>query len=218
MDEWDYNLQLRFSHIKPENKECLEQTQEKESIEQTQDNESIKQTQTIMTPKVEYDINDVKNKLSNTLQEEQTSLRFAKSPIHQWGVYTTTPIPKHTMIIEYKGETISNPLSDLRETQYSQNLSFQSSDYMFRISSGIVCDAMRFGNLARFINASCDPNCYTDIVEVGGEEHIVIFAKRDIGVGEELCYDYKFPIEEDERKWIKCRCGAGNCRGFMNVW
>lgn len=34
-----------------------------------------------------------------------------------------------------------------------------------------------------------------------------------IEVGEELCYDYKFPIEEEK---IPCHCGAENCRGTMN--
>ena len=35
---------------------------------------------------------------------------------------------------------------------------------------------------------------------VGSAKHIVINAKRDIVVGEDLYYDYKFPIEEDERR------------------
>ena len=35
---------------------------------------------------------------------------------------------------------------------------------------------------------------------VGSAKHIVINAKRDIVVGEDLYYDYKFPIEEDERQ------------------
>ncbi len=39
---------------------------------------------------------------------------------------------------------------------------------------------------------------------------------RDIRAGEELCYDYKFPLEYDESKRIPCFCGARECRGFMN--
>lgn len=37
--------------------------------------------------------------------------------------------------------------------------------------------------------------------------------KRDILLGEELCYDYKFAIEDDK---IPCHCGARLCRGTMN--
>jgi len=46
-----------------------------------------------------------------------------------------------------------------------------------------------------------------------GKKKIVIFAKRDIAEGEEITYDYKFPIEEDK---IPCHCGARNCKGFLN--
>jgi SET domain-containing protein len=45
------------------------------------------------------------------------------------------------------------------------------------------------------------------------EKHIVIFAARDILGGEEITYDYKFPIEE---KKLRCYCGAPSCLGSMN--
>ena len=47
------------------------------------------------------------------------------------------------------------------------------------------------GGKARFINHSCDPNCYTKTVTVEGHKHIVIYSKRAIAPGDELCYDYK---------------------------
>ena len=71
------------------------------------------------------------------------------------------------------------------------------------------------GGLARFINHSCDPNCFTRIISAEGAKHIVIVAKRDIASGEELFYDYKFEFESDEAA-VACHCGAKNCRGRMN--
>ena len=44
-------------------------------------------------------------------------------------------------------------------------------------------------------------------------KHIVIFAARDILGGEEITYDYKFPLEE---KKLRCYCGAPTCLGSMN--
>ena len=70
--------------------------------------------------------------------------------------------------------------------------------------------------MARFINASCDPNCHTKIISIDGTKRIVIYAKRDIKAGDELCYDYKFDMEPDPAKRIPCRCGATECRGFLN--
>ena len=90
------------------------------------------------------------------------------------------------------------------------------SDYMFRIDSATVCDATKQGNVARFINASCEPNCVTKIIGLDGEKRIAIYAKRNIAAGEELCYDYKFSLEYDESKRIPCHCGAKDCRGYMN--
>ena len=71
------------------------------------------------------------------------------------------------------------------------------------------------GGLARFINHSCEPNCFTRIVSVDGIKRIFILAKRDIAPGEELFYDYKFEFEADEDA-VECRCGAKSCRGRMN--
>merc|ERR1711939_901385 len=45
------------------------------------------------------------------------------------------------------------------------------------------------------------------------DKHIVIMAARDIKIGEEITYDYKFPIEDVK---LVCYCGAPGCSGSMN--
>lgn len=59
----------------------------------------------------------------------------------------------------------------------------------------------------RTIGCCCklQPNCYTKIITVDGQKKVVIYSKRHIRAGEELTYDYKFPLEE---KKIPCCCGA----------
>jgi histone-lysine N-methyltransferase MLL3 len=86
---------------------------------------------------------------------------------------------------------------------------------MFRIDDERVIDATLCGGLARYINHSCNPNCVAETVEVERDLRIIIFANRRISRGEELAYDYKFEVEDDEHK-IPCACGAPNCQQWMN--
>ena len=85
--------------------------------------------------------------------------------------------------------------------------------YMFRLDNNHIVDATNCGNVARFINHCCDPNCYAKVIRVRREDHIVIFSNKFIRQGEEIVYDYQFPLEEDA---IKCNCGSKNCIGRMN--
>lgn len=52
---------------------------------------------------------------------------------------------------------------------------------------------------------SMQPNCYTKVITVDGQKKIFIYAKRHIAAGEEITYNYKFPLEE---KKIPCNCGS----------
>ncbi|KAL7515076.1 hypothetical protein ACHAXN_013034 [Cyclotella atomus] len=151
------------------------------------------------------------DRLAGRDREEQ--LRFGRSLIHGWGVFATEPINAGDLIIEYRGELIGNAVADRRELEYEKA---KVCDYQFRIDEHTVCDATKLGNVARYINASCSPNCYTQIITANENKRIVIYAKKNIQPGEELCYDYKFPLEYDPSKRIPCHCKSSNCQGFMN--
>jgi histone-lysine N-methyltransferase SETD1 len=147
----------------------------------------------------------------NQLKARKKELKFAKSAIHDWGLFAMERIDANDMVIEYIGEIIRQKIADHREKQY-ERMGIGSS-YLFRIDDDTIIDATKKGNLARFINHCCDPNCNAKIITVDGHKKIVIYAKRDIEEGEEITYDYKFPIEVDK---IPCLCGAKNCRGSLN--
>jgi SET domain-containing protein len=140
--------------------------------------------------------------------------RFAvrKSSIHGRGVFALTHIPKKTRIIEYKGELISDAEADRR---YSRRHEHSPHTMLFSVDGGLVIDATRRGNAARWINHSCAPNC--KIEEEGSR--VFIEARRDIRPGEELTYDYNLQIGERHTKAAKrehaCFCRARRCRGTM---
>ncbi|KAM8927871.1 histone-lysine N-methyltransferase 2B [Pelodytes ibericus] len=135
-----------------------------------------------------------------------------RSAIHGRGLFCKRNIDTGEMVIEYSGNVIRSVLTDKREKFYDSK---GIGCYMFRIDDFDVVDATMHGNAARFINHSCEPNCYSRVIHVEGQKHIVIFALRSIYRGEELTYDYKFPIE-DERSKLPCNCGAKKCRRFLN--
>lgn len=59
-----------------------------------------------------------------------------------------------------------------------------------RIDNNEVIDPTNSGNIARFINHSCDPNCQTTKWQVLDEVAVGIFAIKDIQEDEELTFNY----------------------------
>jgi SET domain-containing protein len=120
-----------------------------------------------------------------------------RSGIHGWGVFATQPIPKNTRIIDYAGEKIRNKESLRREARYLR----RGKIWCFKLNKHYVRDAAVGGNIARYINHSCRPNCYTQVVG----DTIWIRASRNIRRGEELTYDYA----TDGDALLPCRCRPG---------
>ena len=125
-----------------------------------------------------------------------------RSGVHGWGVFALEPITKNTRIIDYAGELIDHKESLTRETKYLE----QGCIWCFAVNSRWVRDANVDGNLARFINHACRPNCYSQIIG----KTIWIRASRNIKAGEELTYNYY----TDGEKLIPCRCRPG-CRTHL---
>jgi SET domain-containing protein len=125
-----------------------------------------------------------------------------KSTIHGWGVYATTTINKNTRIIDYAGEKISNQESLRRERRYLK----RGHIWCFKLTNRTVVDAGVGGNIARYINHSCRPNCYIDIKK----GIIWIRAATTIRRGTELTYNY----HTDGEAQIKCHCHKG-CQSLI---
>uniref|UniRef100_A0A1I7U340 [histone H3]-lysine(4) N-trimethyltransferase n=1 Tax=Caenorhabditis tropicalis TaxID=1561998 RepID=A0A1I7U340_9PELO len=147
----------------------------------------------------------------NMLKARKKMIKFARSRIHGYGLYAMETIAQDEMIIEYIGQKIRSLVADEREKAYERR--GIGSSYLFRIDEHSVIDATKRGNFARFINHSCQPNCYAKVLTIEGEKRIVIYSRSIINKGEEITYDYKFPIEDDK---IDCLCGAKACRGYLN--
>ena len=154
------------------------------------------------------------------LREAQSLFRVDRSRVHGFGVFSREAVPKGTPVMEYVGEVVRRPVADRRERAALDASGPNPSTYMFaldeRDADSRVVDAARKGNLARFANHSCAPNCETKSVVLQNERRVVLFTTRDVKRGEELTYDYQFAPECPERE-TPCACGAAACRGVINV-
>ena len=125
-----------------------------------------------------------------------------RSSISGCGVYAAQHIAAETRIVEYKGELVSQAEASRREARYLP----RHRIWIFTINTRWARDAAFGGNVARYINHACHPNCYIDIVG----HTIWILASRDIRKGEELTYDYN----TDGVAGIACRCRP-RCRRII---
>ena len=115
--------------------------------------------------------------------------------------------------MQYVGEVFSTE-SDIglkRMEKYNQS----NVSYLMKSTANEVIDATFYGNLARFINHSCEPNWETQKWNVLGEIWVGIFALRDIKENEELTFDYQFDcFNTPYSRWY---CGADKCKGFLGI-
>jgi len=160
---------------------------------------------------------------ANSRPETDKHLKIAlhRSKIHGNGVAVIKPLKKGEEIVEYTGKIRTH---DAVDDDYGDK--DDGHTFLFTLNDEFVIDGNIHGNIARWINHGCDPNCEAFIVEDPEgdkrKDRVVICAKRNIIVGEELTYDYDIEVDEaitpEEKKLWACRCGAPNCKGTMLTW
>lgn len=124
------------------------------------------------------------------------------SGIAGWGVYAGQTIEEDTKIVEYKGALVTQAEAWRREQRYLP----RQRIWIFTINGTWARDAAFGGNVARYVNHACRPNCYTDVIG----HTIWIIAARRIHKGEELTYDYN----TDGVAGIRCLCRP-RCRRVL---
>ena len=107
------------------------------------------------------------------------------------GLFTDRPIRRGDFVIEYTGELIPNSATERMKGRY-----------LFQVNSRWTVDGAGRENISRYINHSCRPNCEAFIKR----SRILIYARRNIAAGEELCYDYGKEYFEEFILPEGCRC------------
>lgn len=63
------------------------------------------------------------------------------------------------LVLEYVGEVIDKQTKDDRLSEWSKEHPNDPNFYIMELQPGWFIDARLLGNMSRFINHSCDPNC-----------------------------------------------------------
>lgn len=128
-------------------------------------------------------------------------LTIKKSTIEGKGCFATAAFKQRRKIAEYTGERITNAEANRRASR--RKLRICAVDDRWSL------DGSRGGNGTHYINHSCEPNAFMQILY----GHILFIALRDIQPGEEITIDYESTLHSDKKR---CVCGAPSCRGTIN--
>ncbi|KAL4883073.1 hypothetical protein BJY04DRAFT_226832 [Aspergillus karnatakaensis] len=144
-------------------------------------------------------------------QREYANVAVIKTEKKGYGLRAEEDLRPHQFIFEYVGEVINEGPFHRRMRQYDEE--GIKHFYFMSLSKGEFVDATKKGNLGRFCNHSCNPNCYVDKWVVGEKLRMGIFAERHIQAGEELVFNYN--VDRYGADPQPCYCGEPNCTGFI---
>ena len=143
--------------------------------------------------------------------KQYANVSVIKTEKKGFGLRANTDLQANDFIFEYIGEVIGDKTFRNRLHQYDDE--GIKHFYFMSLSKGEFVDATKKGNLGRFCNHSCNPNCYVDKWVVGDKLRMGIFAERKIQAGEELVFNYN--VDRYGADPQPCYCDEPNCTGFI---
>lgn len=138
-----------------------------------------------------------------------------------FGLTTNCEILKGSFICEYAGEVITSSEA-LQKSKLNQSLGRMNYILEFHEHFGsrieiTYIDPSQIGNIGRYLNHSCDPNCVLVPVRINETiPKVAIFANQNIAKGSELTFDYgseKFDPNSENLK--PCLCNSVNCKKWL---
>lgn len=144
-------------------------------------------------------------------RKQYASVSVIKTEKKGYGLRSNAALQANDFIFEYIGEVINEPTFRRRMLQYDDE--GIKHFYFMSLAKNEFVDATKKGNLGRFCNHSCNPNCYVDKWVVGDKLRMGIFALRRIQAGEELVFNYN--VDRYGADPQPCYCGEPNCTGYI---
>ncbi|AAK39924.1 hypothetical protein (nucleomorph) [Guillardia theta] len=147
-------------------------------------------------------------------KNHKTIFRNISSYKHNLGVTLVSKLPIFTILFEYRGFLVHNYFSDNFERFYKNT---NLDNYLFLIDDLLIIDATIIGNIARFVNHSCLPNCNTKISVHGCNKHIIIINLSHILISTEINYNYRILNEYFHTRKNECFCYEIVCNKYLEL-
>lgn len=109
---------------------------------------------------------------------EYAPIKIVKTAHRGFGAVATEDLTEDSLVIEYVGELIDTNQFNKRMNSKLNNK--EKDFYFLTVEGDLYVDAEPAGNLSRFINHSCEPNCLTRKIQVDGNTRIGIFTNQKI--------------------------------------
>ncbi|KDE04152.1 hypothetical protein MVLG_05378 [Microbotryum lychnidis-dioicae p1A1 Lamole] len=144
-------------------------------------------------------------------KKEYAKIEIVKTERKGFGVRATQDMTTDTFVYEYVGEVIGPTVFAKRMKDYANE--GVKHFYFMALDKDIFIDATKKGGKGRFLNHSCNPNCFVAKWTIGKKMRMGIFTKRSIKANEELTFNYN--VDRYGHVAQECYCGEPNCVGFI---
>ncbi|HEX5095163.1 MAG TPA: SET domain-containing protein [Acidimicrobiia bacterium] len=115
------------------------------------------------------------------------------------GCFARQDLPAGTTVAGFGGHVVERAeFDELDEELRTHALQIDDRLYMVSLPPFAPAD---------YVNHSCEPNC-------GIVGSCLLVTRRDVSVGEELCFDYAMSDTNDYDEFV-CECGTGCCRRLI---
>ncbi|GAA5891496.1 hypothetical protein JCM8208_007302 [Rhodotorula glutinis] len=142
---------------------------------------------------------------------EYAPIEVVKTEKKGFGVRAEADIPADAFVYEYVGEVIGPKPFEAKMKAYAND--GIKHFYFMALDRDVFIDATKKGGKGRFLNHSCNPNCYVSKWTVGKKMRMGIFTKRAVKMHEELTFNYN--VDRYGHVAQECFCGEPNCIGFI---
>lgn len=131
-----------------------------------------------------------------------------------YGLKTEKFIERGSFVCEYAGELIGKEEAKKRAQFDGKNYIFVLKEHFVSCVQETIVDPTCIGNIGRYINHSCEPNCVIVPVRVSSPiPRLGVFAVHNVEAGNEITYDYS--SGGSGLGSTPCCCNTNACRGFL---